>query len=117
MLAFVASLGTSCQPPRRESRSGTYVVSLVEEEDGQGRWVRFEVRERDPDRRVFLSPRRWAARHRTEYAFDDADRVWLYSSDVGTSVWRHVAGDTWEELKHEEAARLPAPEPVASAWH
>lgn len=114
VLALLLGMLAACQPEERHSRSGRYVLSIASEEDNQGRWIRFQVRERG-GKVVFVSPTRWAARHRTEYAFDDADRIWFYSSDVGTSVWAHVEDARWEEMKREDWKGLTAPEPVESA--
>lgn len=103
-----------CRAAEHQSKSGIYVVSDVLEEDSHGRWVRFQIRERT-GKVLFVSPSRWAARHRTEFAFDDADRVWVYSSDVGRSVWAHVDGDKWQEMKREEWLGLPEPPAIKSA--
>ena len=110
LLAIAGCRGAEEHP----SKSGRYIVSAVFEEDNQGRWLRFQVRER-AGKVLFVSPERWAAPHNTEYAFDDADRVWLYSSDVGTSVWAHVDGDKWQKMKREEWQGLPEPASIKSA--
>jgi hypothetical protein len=114
LVALLLGMLVGCKPPERRSTSGRYVPSTILEEDNQGRWIRFQVRERS-GHVVFISPTRWAARHRTEYAFDDTERIWFYSSDVGTSVWRHIDDDRWEEMKPDDWSGLTAPEPVASA--
>lgn len=113
-VALLLGMLAGCQPEQRHSRSGRYVVSTISENDNQGRWVRFQISDRS-GKSVFVSPTRWAARHHIEYAFDDADRIWFYSGDVGTSVWAHVGGDGWEEMKPEQWKGLTAPEPVDSA--
>lgn len=110
VVALLLGMLGGCSPEVRHSKSGRYALTLTLEEDAEGRWVRFEVRERG--KVVFVSPTRWAARHRTDYAFDDADRIWLDSSDVGTSVWWPVADHRWEERNPDDWKTLPAPEPV-----
>ena len=112
-VAVLLGLLARCEPEERHSKSGRYVLSILFEEDDQGRWIRFQVRERG-GKVAFVSPTRWAARHFTEYAFDDADRIWFCSSDVGTSVWVHVEDNEWEEMQYEDWQGLTAPEPVAS---
>ena len=110
MLSLLVCIVAACKPPERHSKDGRFALTMIEEKDNQGRWLRFQVRDKQ-GAVIFVSPTRWAAPHRTEYAFDDADRIWVNSSDVGTSVWAHV-GETWQEMKREEWQALPVPEAV-----
>lgn len=36
---------------------------------------------------VLAPTERWSVRHRLYFLWDQQERVWAYSSDVGTSIW------------------------------
>ncbi len=81
-----------------------------------GRWVRFQVQEPD-GKPLFISPVRWVARHRTEFYWDAQDRIWVLSSDVGTSVWAPEPGGPdgalqWRRLAPRDGRGLGTPRPI-----
>jgi len=81
------------------SPSGRYRLEVVPGEysgdEGSGTYER--VRVRDPDgKTVHDLDGRLSTNFATDILWDDAiDRVWVYSSDVGTYLWDRRADGTW----------------------
>jgi len=110
MAAVAARPGTE-----RASPSGRFVLGL-EEVKGQG--VSWRVRVRSAaGAEVFRSDERFSIRHRTYVLWDDeTDRVWAYSSDIGTYLY-DIGSDggwvssTWSPSRPEAPPALKAAVP------
>lgn len=102
------------------SPSGEYMLVVVSGYDGEAHFQSFQIVSRfvvtTQDRSavlgetVYAAPERFATRHTTYFLWDQDDRVWVYSGDVGTFFWEYNAatGD-WE--KHASAdSDVSAPE-------
>ncbi len=67
----------------------------------------FEIRTKNGEL-VFRSTDLFYARHITYFLWDNADRVWVYSGDVGTFFWEQKGG-RWKKycyVDEEVAAPL-----------
>lgn len=72
------------------------------------------LRVEDASGRVVLDPPdRWDPRHRLLMVWDNADRVWVYSADVGTYIWSRSASG-WSKRPYANSG-LTAPEALQSA--
>lgn len=77
------------------SPSGTYRLSVFDDADADGHPMQ-GFRIEDASGRVVLAPdERWSTRHRLYMLWGDDDSVWVYSSDVGTSIWIR-SGSAWQ---------------------
>jgi hypothetical protein len=70
------------------SPSGDFDLRVVDDDDG---WHVEISGEGTP---TYVADRSFSPRFRTYVLWDDEDRVWVYSSDVGTFVWERGDG-TW----------------------
>lgn len=76
------------------SPSGRYVVVVTQPTAAEPDMLSFRIE----DARgaiQFTAPDRWSDRHRLHFVWDAMDRVWSYSSDVGTDVWERQADGAW----------------------
>lgn len=84
--------------------SSRYRLVVFNEDQGQTQGFRIE----DAAGVVVLHPKeRWSTRHRLYFLWDSSDRVWVYSGDVGTSIWEQV-GAGWQQRSYAGSG-LPAP--------
>lgn len=91
-----------------ESPSGRYVLTVSKDHDGQAEVLRFEVR--DPaGTALFAAPDLFAARHRTYFLWDEEDRVWVYSGDVGAFYWVEDPDKTWTRHTYLPGSSVQAP--------
>lgn len=111
---LIVMLLAACEDgSRRESSSGRFVAVLFH--DNSSGHDMLGIRIEDGYGHVLLSPTdRWSARHRVEDEWDAEERLWLWSSDVGTSVWaRHdtptETGGNWAALTESESNTLRPP--------
>lgn len=103
-----AALATLEQPAA--SPSGTYLLQITEEETSSGGYLRFQISEIEPPSRKFVAEDRFSARHETIFIWDDMDRVWVYSGDVGVFYWEKVPDKwIWEKVTYKKEAFPPPP--------
>jgi hypothetical protein len=118
LLLVVACSWTGCKSAGSEpfahvsqprlSPSKRYRLVIFEEHDGQAQVHGFRIE--DPSGQVLFSPpRRWATRHRVLFLWDEAERVWVYSSDVGTLLWQAQSDTQWQEQAYRESGLAPPP--------
>jgi hypothetical protein len=91
----------------RPSPSGRYVLMVIETADEAGHPMKTFQIKHPSGQELYAAAERWSTRHRLHFVWDREDRVWVYSSDVGTNIWER--SDTgW--TRTEYAAR-PGVEP------
>ena len=91
------------------SPSGKYLLVIVAGQDGAVRFQSFQILDRSGDT-LYMSAKRFTARHTTYFLWDDADRIWVYSGDVGTYFWEYDPTTAqWEEHAYVDS-NVPAPE-------
>jgi hypothetical protein len=90
----------------RTSPSGRYRLVVFEEHDGKAGVNGFRIE--DENGRVLFSPsQRWSSRHRLLFLWDEAERVWVYSSDVGTLIWESQSETQWREQSYRQSGLTP----------
>jgi hypothetical protein len=94
------------------SPSGKYLLQVVKGYDGQVHFNKFEIIEinETKDRKVvFNSKERFRTRDTLFFLWDNEDRVWVYSGDIGTFYWTRNQDGQW--VKHVYAeGNIGAPE-------
>jgi len=91
------------------SPSGKYILQVTKESENQSNFLRFQILNENKDV-IFMPSERFAERHTTLFLWDEKDRVWVYSGDLGTSFWElnETTGD-WN--KHDYSrSNVTAPE-------
>lgn len=80
------------------SPSGKFRLVIVSgDEPDCGPFTQFEVLSTGSDRRtLFTSPERFRKRDRIYYLWDEQDRVWAYSGDIGTSYTAQDSKGHWQ---------------------
>ena len=90
------------------SPSGKYILVVVAGQDGVVRFQSFQILDRDGEP-LFLSPERFGTRHTTYFLWDQDDRVWVYSGDVGTCFLEcNASTGEWETHIYVQS-NIPAP--------
>jgi flagellar biosynthesis protein FliQ len=102
------------------SPSGTYILSVALQHEEGIPWLRCQVLDRDGEL-IYTIPETFDARHTTYFLWDQEDRVWVYSGDVGTFFWQRTSADHtgWEKQAYA-ASTLPAPaflKQMRPKWH
>lgn len=91
------------------SPSGQYKLVVFEAKD-RGGFPMNGFRIEDLSGNVlFTSEQHWSTRHRLYFLWDAENRVWVYSSDVGTSIWE-LADGRWQRKDHDAQAGLKPPD-------
>lgn len=94
------------------SPSGRYQIQVTTGFDGVVHFARFEIARaakagRSPEV-VFICPESYRTRDALYFLWDESDRVWVYSGDLGVFYWTKEADDSWR--KHSYATeRIPVP--------
>jgi hypothetical protein len=91
------------------SPSGHYRLVIFDDQDAGGYPTQGLRVEDSAGRTVLAPPQRWSPRHRLYFLWGEGDRVWVYSGDVGTSIWE-PAGDTWHEIDYANQQGRRPPE-------
>lgn len=91
------------------SPSGEYILVVVSGHDGQVRFHSFQILNQHR-KVVYLSAEHFTAHHRTYFLWDQDNRVWVYSSDVGIFFWKRKSDtDVWKKHDGSES-NTPKPE-------
>lgn len=89
------------------SPSGKYILMIIENQESNINFQSFQIL--NPDGEViFSSPDKFSIRHTTYFLWDQDDRVWVYSGDIGTFFWEND-GVTWRKNIYVEND-VPAPQ-------
>ncbi len=99
-----ANLATQSRP--LASPSGRYMLHVLPaahpREPGVA-YQSFQIRRKDApssEAPVLSATDIFRARDTTYFLWDDADRVWVYSGDIGTFYWEQDAAGTWRKQSH-----------------
>ncbi len=90
------------------SPSGRYVAVVTKPSRDEPGMLSFRIEDRQ-GRIEFAAPDRWAARFRLHFVWDDADRLWSDSSDVGTDVWERQVDGSWKGRAWVSTDLVPPP--------
>lgn len=91
------------------SPSGNYTLVVLTGNDGGVDFQSFQILNQDGEL-VYASQDRYATRHTTYFLWDQDDRVWVYSGDLGTFFWqRNPDTGDWEKYVYADND-VPAPE-------
>jgi len=92
------------------SPSGKFRLVVLQGDDGQARFQQFQIlTTEEPLRLVFASEDRFRMRDATFFCWDAADRVWVYSGDVGAFYWLRSADGRWEKKAYAPQGSVSAP--------
>ncbi len=83
------------------STSGKYLLKIIEGYDGEVTFNQFEIIELDSQQNqkvVFRSKEHYRTRDTLFFLWDEEDRIWVYSGDLGTFYWTQEAENHW--VKH-----------------
>ena len=74
-----------------------HVLSTIAGQDPSGEFIRIEVAAVSPSGAVpvFTSEELWYSRHRTVAGWDEQGAVWVYSGDVGVTVYSEATPGIW----------------------
>lgn len=93
------------------SPSGKYQLKVLKGNDGRSAFQRFEIYEinhRDDISLLYSCQDQYYLRFRTVFLWDNFDRVWVYSGDVGTFFWQQKDDGSWEKHSFaDESIELP----------
>lgn len=109
LLAFVAGCGRRSDEAYlarhnhpAKSPSGKYLLRIQSGDDGRARFQTLEI-EDTRSRQIFQDPERFYTRHTTFFLWDDSDRVWVYSGDIGTFFWTPLTNNLWIKQAYRES--------------
>ncbi|WP_139074830.1 hypothetical protein [Paenibacillus elgii] len=96
------------------SPSGKYQLEVLEGYNGVVHFYRFNISkigEKGSDPAViFCSKDTFRKRDRVFFLWDDEDKVWVYSGDVGTYYWTKTDDETWIKSEDMTKNKLEMPE-------
>jgi len=96
------------------SPSGKYKLEVVEGYDGNVKFNRFQIIKvgtptAEPSI-AFISNDTFRIRDTLYFFWDDEDRVWVYSGDVGTFFWEKTNEENWKKYAYVENKEVPVPQ-------
>jgi len=93
------------------SPSKKYLLQVVEGFDGSVEYNRFDIvkiGETGSDSKVvFSSQDTFRTRDTLYFLWDNEDRVWVYSGDVGVYYWTRLNDTVWEKHTHQDGDIAP----------
>lgn len=87
------------------SPTGNYQLQVVEGFDGQVHFNRFAIAKNEPHMEpivVYSSHDTFRTRDRLYFFWDSAERVWVWSSDIGLFYWTKTTDDRWDKHSYAE---------------
>ena len=89
------------------SPSGKYVLQVSIVQQKALPYYQFAILANKAEHEVlFQSPDKFAARHTTWFLWDQDDRVWVYSGDVGVFYWEYVSlSGEWSKGTYSDARK------------
>lgn len=71
-------------------------MEVLDSNSSEGKYLYFSIRPIDVKVPTYVSDQRYSARHQTVFQWDELDRVWVYSGDVGVFYWtKNPQSGTW----------------------
>jgi len=100
------------------SPSGRFRLRVVVPDGSKPTLHSFEVLDRVGNP-VFAASQLFDDRSMTYWLWDDEDRVWVYSGDLGTFFWQQVAGGDWRQYSYaqENVSAPPFLKAKRPRWH
>ncbi len=99
--------------------SGNYVLKVIKVDDDLPHLLTFQLLDRN-DKVIFEAIDRFDESHTTFFLWDNDDRVWVYSGDVGTFFWeRNASTGIWQKYTYAQSD-VAAPlflKDVRPRWH
>ena len=94
------------------SPSGQYILELILGYDGKAYYNQFQIKTNDSkkDKILFVAEERFYTRHTLFFLWDNEDRVWVYSGDVGTFFWTRKSDNVWVKSVYNDEGNVSAPE-------
>lgn len=94
-----------------KSTSGKYELKIVETNDNGVNSFMFIINSMDGEKKeLFRSEEKFRVRDTLYFLWDENDKVWVYSGDVGTFIWTKITDDNWEKQPYAEVKDLNPPE-------
>ena len=90
------------------SPSGRFILSIVARDSERPYELDFTITDTRGEL-LYSSDKTFNNRSVTIFLWDDEDRVWVYSGDIGTYIWQQ--GDTETEWQSEAYAHSNVPAP------
>ena len=90
------------------SPSGRFVLTVTAPDPTDHGLLSFRIEDQQGASR-YEPAERWSDRHRLYFVWDGADRLWSYSSDVGTDVWEHHPDGAWSSKAWVDSDLAPPP--------
>ncbi len=108
----VAEVGHPASSP-----SGKYELHVIADKTKKPTELSFEVKTKNGDV-VFHSTDAFSDRHMTYFLWDEADRVWVYSGDLGTFFWEQNQNN-WQKYAYvdEEVSAPKFLKEQRPRWH
>lgn len=96
------------------SPSGKYQLKIIEETKEGVRYNKFAIlKTMDGNsnfKEIYISNRLFRTRDNLYFVWDDNDRVWVYSGDIGTFFWERRSNDNWQQYAYAENKNVNVPE-------
>jgi hypothetical protein len=90
------------------SPSGKYRLVVTEGFDGAIHFAKFDIVSNErPQRALFSCQEHFRTWDTTFFLWDAADRVWVYSGDIGVFYWERVKDNIWQEHDFYPGQRVP----------
>lgn len=92
------------------SPSGKYLLQIVEGFDGKVYYNEFEILSAASKEVLFKSNERFRTRDTLFFLWDNEDKVWVYSGDLGTFYWVRKDDNLWGKNTYYKEGDVEAPE-------
>lgn len=97
-----------------KSPSGKYLLIIIEGNDGIVNYNQFQIakinNEEMKSEVIFNSLDKFRTRDTVYFLWDNEDRVWVYSGDIGTFYWIRKNDNVWEKQRYVDHKDTPVPE-------
>ncbi len=91
------------------SSSGKFVLNIVSDTVNGNEVQTFQVLDRNGNV-LYTTTDKFSTRDTTYFLWDSADRIWVYSGDLGTFFWENQGNPgTWQKFVYAEQ-NVPAPQ-------
>jgi len=105
----VATIDTPVTSP-----SGKYQLKILEETINgvkNNKFAIYKMLNGNPDSTaIFISDDVFRTRDKLFFLWDDNDRVWIYSGDVGTYFWERITDDNWQKQSYADNKNVTVPD-------